>query len=226
MALSTESLSFLERCTWPSVLTHSEREQVYGAFTERSHQPGQNVCHQSEIADSWIGVVDGFMRVQTAVPNGDLVMFTSVASGGWIGEGSLLKIELRKYEIIATRPTKTLHLPRATFLWLLDTSVPFNRFVINHLNERLGQFMGAMMFDRLLQPTARVARCIANLFNPILYPNTVAVLRINQEEISRMAGVSRPRVNQALKILQERGLLEIGYASITALDLPGLMGFE
>jgi hypothetical protein len=38
------------------------------------------------------------------------------------------------------------------------------------LNERLGQFIAMVEYDRLLAPDARVARCIAQLYNPLLYP--------------------------------------------------------
>ena len=41
-------------------------------------------------------------------------------------------------------------MPEATFFWLLDTSIPFNRFILTQLNERLGQFMATFEHDRLL----------------------------------------------------------------------------
>ena len=54
---------------------------------------------------------------------------------------------------------------------LLDTYLTFNRFLIVQLNERLGQFISLVEGERLLEPDARVARCLANLFNPVLYPD-------------------------------------------------------
>lgn len=225
MLLSNQSHLFIERCLWPRVLTQHERETVMGSLVQRQHDPGGMVCHRDEIADSWIGVVDGFLRVQDTTVDGRLVMFTGIANGGWIGEGSLLKLERRKYEIVATRPTVTLHLPRDKFQWLVDRSIPFNHFMLSYLNERLSQFIAMVKFDRLLEPTPRVARGISSLFHPVLYPNTEPTLRVSQEELAWMVGVSRQRVNAAVRELEKEGLIKAGYGLIHVLDLQGLSKF-
>ena len=66
---------------------------------------------------------------------------------------------------------------RATFMWLFETSVGFNRFLVHQLNERMGQFIATIECDRMHDPTARVARHLAWLFNPVLYPNAGATSR-------------------------------------------------
>jgi CRP/FNR family cyclic AMP-dependent transcriptional regulator len=213
---------FFERCIWPRALTHAECSKAFDSLYVKHHETHASVCQRDEIADSWIGVLEGFLRVQDTTADGRLVMFTGVAAGGWIGEGSLLKPEHRKYEIMATRPTVTVHLPRGTFSWLLERSIPFNHFMLSHLNERLGQFIAMVKFDRLLEPTARVARGISSLFHPVLYPNTDATLRINQEELGLLVGVSRQRVNTALTELESAGLIQRGYGYITVTDRQAL----
>lgn len=222
MQLPRHAIEFLDHCIWPKVLNKLEMETAFNALHVRSHAAGSYVCRRNEIADSWIGVIDGFLRVQDTTESGDPVMYTGVANGGWIGEGSLLKIEQRKYEIVATRATETLHLSRDAFAWLLDRSIPFNHFLLSHLNERLGQFIAMVKYDRVLEPTARVARGIASLFHPLLYPNMNNTLRINQEELGWMVGVSRSRVNTAMHELEKAGLIRRGYGCITVLDREAL----
>jgi CRP/FNR family transcriptional regulator, cyclic AMP receptor protein len=51
------------------------------------------------------------------------------------------------------------------------------------LNGRLGQLIGLVEYGRTLDATARLARSIASLFNPILYPDLPRQLDITQEEI-------------------------------------------
>ena len=75
---------------------------------------------------------------------------------------------------------------------------------MNQLNERLGQFIAAREIDRLNDPDARVARSLAALFHPVLYPGVGDVLRITQQELGYLVGLSRQRVNEALSALQER----------------------
>ncbi len=114
---------------------------------------------------------------------GKSVTFTGIGAGGWFGEGSLLKSEARKYDIVALRDTRMAWMPRSTFDWLLSTSIAFNRFLLLQLNERLGQFIGLVEYERMLEPDARVARCLAEMFNPRLYPGHRSELEISQEEI-------------------------------------------
>ena len=93
------------------------------------------------------------------------------------------------------------------------------------LNERLGQFIGMIENERMLDTDARIARGLAALFNPVLYPGTLRLLQISQEELGYLAGVSRQRANQALKVLEDAGLVRSEYGGINILDLDGLRRF-
>ena len=94
-----------------------------------------------------------------------------MAAGTWFGEGTMLKNEPRRYDVVALRDTRLALMDRKAFFWLYDNSTAFNRFLVRQLNERLGQFIGLVEYGRTLDATARIARSIASLFNPILYPD-------------------------------------------------------
>jgi CRP-like cAMP-binding protein len=105
---------------------------------------------------------------------------------------------------------------------LLDHSIGFNRFVMNQLNERLGQFIAAREIDRINNPDVRVARSLASLFNPVLYPGVGEVLRITQQELAYLVGLSRQRVNVALQALEMAGAIRIEYGGLRVLNLDAL----
>ena len=73
--------------------------------------------------------------------------------------------------------------------------------------------------------TAQVAICLAELFNPTLCSATSDAVRISQEEIARLCGLSRQIVNRALHELQAAGLVRIQYGSIHVLDVRALHAF-
>jgi CRP-like cAMP-binding protein len=173
-----------------------------------------------------MGVVDGLVKMANVSAQGKPMSFTGIPTGGWFGEGSLLKDEPRRYDIVALRDSVVAYVPRATFFALLDGSRAFNRFLIMQLNERLGQFIGMVEHDRLLGPEARLAQCLAGLFNPVLYAGIGASLPVSQEELGQLAGLSRQRVNQALKVLERNGLLRVDYGGVTVRDLAGLREFH
>jgi CRP/FNR family cyclic AMP-dependent transcriptional regulator len=127
--------------------------------------------------------------------------------------------------VIALRDTRAAFMPRSTFEALRATSLPFNHYLQNLLNARLGLFIGLLEYDRLLGADARVARCLASLFNPDLYPEPGPFIDLQQGEIGLLSGVSRQRANAALQRLQAEGLIRIEHRGVTVLDLPGLRCF-
>jgi len=211
---------------WVQARAPAHRARVAADTTVRACPAGGHVCRKGETVDHWIGVVEGLVKMANVSADGKPTSFTGIGAGGWFGEGSLLKDEPRRYDIVALRDTTVAAMPRATFMALLDESVPFNRHLIVQLNERLGQFIAMVEHDRLLGPDARLARSLAALFNPVLYPGNGPTLPISQEEMGQLVGLSRQRVNQALNALERAGLLRADYGSITVVDLPGLRRYE
>ena len=207
---------------WYGVLNQEQQARVLRDTAIYSVSAGDMIERRGEPSQVWIGVISGLIKVSVGNAEGKLASLTGVPAGGWIGEGSLLKREIRKYDVVALRDSTIAKLPSSTFEWLLDTSIPFNRFLLQQLNERVAQFIGKAESDRLHQPEARVARCLAELFNPILYPGMGMRLDITQEEIGFLARVSRQRVNQALQLLESINLVKLAYGSVEVLDLKGL----
>lgn len=210
---------------WAASLPAEELLRIEQETQVKRVPAGAAVCKKGDPVEHWVGVVSGLAKMSLFSAEGKLTSLTGLPPGAWFGEGSLLKTGPRLYDILALRDCEIAYLPRATFFRLLDTYLTFNRFLIVQLNERLGQFISLVEGERLLEPDARVARCLANLFNPVLYPGLGAKLDISQEEIGLLAGVSRQRVNQTLRVLEGAGLLRIEYAGVTVLDLVGLQRF-
>lgn len=207
---------------WFDLLDDAQQARVLRETTVAEVEAGTIIEHRGVVAGAWIGVLDGLIKVSVGNAEGKLASLTGVPAGGWIGEGSLLKREARKYDIIALRRSTIARLRGDTFDWLLDGSIPFNRFLLHQLNERVAQFIGKAEHDRLLAPDARVARCLAELFNPLLYPGNSMRLEITQEEIGYLARISRQRTNQALRSLEAARLLKVEYGAVQVLDLDGL----
>lgn len=219
------SEELLRLSLWGQGLTEVEMAKALAGTCERTFPAGAFVCMKGEPVDYWMGMIDGLGKMASHWTTGKTTSLTGISSGSWFGEGSLLKNEARRYDVMAIRESRVAFMNRSTFLWLMDHSIPFNRYLIMQINERLGLFIGMMENERLLDPDARIARCLASLFNPVLYPGTNRLLQISQEELGYLAGVSRQRANQALKVLEDKGLLRSEYGGINVLDIEGLQRF-
>jgi CRP-like cAMP-binding protein len=184
--------------------------------------PGEYLCRIGRPATLWFGVVEGLLKMSNDNALGAPITFTGVPSGAWFGEGTLLKREAYRYNIEVLRASVVAGLPIGTFEWLIERSIPFNRYLMNQLNERLGQFIAAREIDRLADPDTKVARSLGALFHPVLYPGVGQLLRITQQELGYLVGLSRQRVNEALSRLQTYGWIRIEYGGVRVLDLEAL----
>lgn len=207
---------------WLSSLAPHERERAVAALLVGDALPGDYVCRNGRTVTYWFGVVEGLLKMSNDNADGSTMTLAGLPPGGWFGEGTAVKRESYRYNVQALRKSTVAGLPIDTFHWLLDHSIGFNRFVMHQLNERLGQFISAREIDRLGNLNARVARSLAALFHPVLYPGVGEVLRITQQELAYLVGLSRQRVNEALAVLQAQGAIRVEYGGLRVLDLGAL----
>ena len=212
----------LQSIPWLPLLLPPERARAVEALQIGDARPGDYVCRIGRPVTLWFGVVEGLLKMSTDNAQGNTITYAGLPPGGWFGEGTALKREPYRYNVQALRGSVVAGLPIDTFHWLLDYSIGFNRFVMKQLNERLGQFIAAREIDRMSNPEVRVARSLAALFNPVLCPGVGQVLRITQQELAYLVGLSRQRVNEALTVLQAEGTIAVEYGGLRVLDLPAL----
>lgn len=215
-----------EGIPWLHALQADERTRVIADLQVVSVAAGELLCRVGRPASFWFGVIDGLLKMSNDSAQGVPITFTGVPPGGWFGEGTVIKREPYRYNIEALRKSVVAGIPVETFHWLIERSIPFNRFITQQLNERLGQFIAAREIDRLSDPDARVARSLAALFHPVLYPGVGEMLRITQQELGYLVGLSRQRVNEALQAMQAAEVIRIEYGGVRVLDLQALRGYR
>jgi len=220
------SAAELRTVPWLQALPPEERERAVADMRVVEVEPGELICRIDKPATFWFGVVDGLLKMSNDSALGVPITFAGLPPGGWFGEGTVLKHEPYRYNVQALRRSVVAGIGVQMFDWLLDRSIGFNRFVMQQLNERLGQFIAAREIDRLTHPDERVARSLAALFHPVLYPGVGQMLRITQQELGYLVGLSRQRVNEALRALQAEQVIRVEYGGVRVLDLDRLRQYR
>jgi len=216
----------LDGIPWLGVLDAEDRERARAALRIAPAETGDRICRFGRPPTFWFGVIDGLLKMSNDTASGGTITYMGVPPGAWFGEGTLIKREPYRYNIEALRRSTVAGLPIDDFHALLDRSIPFNRYLMNQLNERLGHFIAAREIDRQTDPDSRVAGSLAQLFNPVLYPGVGGLLRITQQELGYLVGLSRQRVNQALNTLAGHGLIGIEYGGVRVRDIAALRAFS
>lgn len=222
----TATAAELDGIPWLGVLDAEDRERARAALRIAPAETGDRICRFGRPPTFWFGVIDGLLKMSNDTASGGTITYMGVPPGAWFGEGTLIKREPYRYNIEALRRSTVAGLPIDDFHALLDRSIPFNRYLMNQLNERLGHFIAAREIDRQDDPDSRVAGSLAQLFNPVLYPGVGGLLRITQQELGYLVGLSRQRVNQALNTLAGHGLIGIEYGGVRVRDIAALRAFS
>ena len=206
---------------WLRCLSGPQRDRALADLRVVDAQPGDFICKIGRPANLWFGVLDGLMKMSNDASAGVSITFTGIPPGAWFGEGTLLKREPYRYNIDALRRSRVAGLPIDEFHALLEVSLPFTRLIMNQLNERLGVFIALREIDRS-DPDQRVAATLAQLVHPVVRSARGGLVKITQQELGDLAGLSRQRVNLALQGLQAKGCLRIEYGGVRVLDVAGL----
>lgn len=204
---------------WMAGLLPSDRQQVITALLVAEVDVGELLCCSGRAAAYWFGVIDGLLKLSepnssTARPTG----FGGVAPGGWCGEDTLLRRGPYRQDLRALRRSTVAVLSLEDFHGLLGTSLAFNQYLLHQMNERMAQISTLRDMERRSDPDLRVARHLAALSHPRLHPGVGDLLRITQQELGQLVGLSRQRVNEALGRLEASRIIQVAYGGVQVVN--------
>ena len=208
---------FLAGQPWFAPLGPALKDRGMAECSTFSADKGCVALAAGERTQGWYAVLQGLVKLQSSSPCGRVSAFLGAPAGEWFGEGTALKAECRRYEVVALRDSVLLCLPLPLFNDLRSTQISFNQFMVTHLNMRLGQAMACIEAGRIRSPEQRVAMCLSGLFW-----RGARHLDLSQEEIGQLSGLSRQTVNRALQQLEARQLLALQFSRVRILDDAGL----
>ena len=208
---------FLQMQPWFARLSPEWQERLPRAAHVVSAPKGVVALAAGQPVGGWYAVLYGLVKLQTQSAKGRRQAFLGIPAGEWFGEGSVLKDEPRRYDVVTLRDTELLCLPRDEFNQLRATSVEFCNTLIDHLNMRLGQAMAIIETTRLRSPHQR----LATYLGPTLWRGS-RKMKLTQEELGVLAGLSRQTVNGVLKDFERQRLVSVEFGRVEIVDDAGL----
>lgn len=193
----------------PAALQERLRDEVFAVQGDK----GAVMMPAGSAVEGWHAVLSGLVMLQSPASKGRSSAFIGVPDGEWFGEGSAMKPEPRKYNVVALRPTTLLCLPLPLFATLRESSLAFNQFLVQHLNMRLGQAMTIIEAGRTQSPEHRVALYLSRLFW-----RSTRRLNLTQDELGQLVGLSRQTVNRVLRALEELGIVSLDFGKVAIVD--------
>ena len=196
---------FLEKWPWFRTLSPELRALTQTTAIARTVSSGEYVARAGEPCNHWYGLMHGFLQMYVVSADGAETTLYCLREGEWGGDGSLLKKEALRYDLRALTPAHLCMIPAKTFETLRQSSIAFNHFLCDTMNERMGVFVGMLAASRLLGPEMQVARALLMLADK--RGEDAQTLSIPQHELALICGLCRQRVNAAIRTFNRHGLV-------------------
>ena len=169
-------------------------------------------------ADGLCCVTAGALQIGAIDDRGQAAVLAYLEPYQWFGEISLIDGLPRTHDAVADGDTEVLVVPRADLLALLQAHPGLWRELARLACRKLRVTFSVLEELAQLPLEARVLRrlrLLAEGYGSRDVPRQR--IRLGQEALARMLGVSRQSVNKALKSLDSQGLLQLHYSELELL---------
>lgn len=166
-------------------------------------------------------VESGIMRLSVTASNGREAVLSVLSPGRWFGEASLLGEEPHVHDARAVVDSEVIIVPATAVHDVLenrpDFLVELTRMVCRRYKETLQRIDATILLPLPVRLAKRLLE-IRKAQHPHSPGTDGALLRLSQEDLSQMLGVSRQSINKLLKDWEARGIVAVQYGKITLLD--------
>jgi CRP/FNR family transcriptional regulator, cyclic AMP receptor protein len=185
----------------------------------------QAVFQVGQDGDSLHIVLEGRVKVSLLSEEGKEAILSILGAGEVFGEMSLFDSEPRSATVTTMEPCRFLVLRRNTFLPFLEKRVNVMLELIAEMSRRLratNNLVGNLSFLNL---SARLARILLNLvqqYGKVTPQGIVIGLKLSQEELGHLVGVSRESVNRQVRVWVDSGIIEYDHGTLIVLNSDAL----
>ncbi len=209
-------------------LTPTQLDWIAQRAHRRVFEAGRNVLTIEQPGEAVYIILHGTVKIHIEQGERDVIV-SILGAGDLLGEMSLIDSVGRSASAVTLENSLMLWMDKLTFNYILDNFTPVARNLVRILSARV------RLLDQLIQALAtldvngRVARqllAFAEKFGRQKDGATQIRIVLTQGDIADLVGASRKRVNQAMVLFKERGLIDTDVEGrIVLKDSEGLAKF-
>jgi CRP-like cAMP-binding protein len=211
-------LAILEADGWFGQIPPGRRALLLEGSQVRSVAAGARLYGAGDPPNGLWAVIEGQVRLKGYPAVGLELLIPILQPGTWFGETSTLDGLPRPTDAIAFEPARVLHVSMAAFAHAADAA------------PKLYHDLGILACQHQRVALGFIAQTVANPVRVRLAlllagqtDESGGVVRIRQEDLAGLVGVSRQTLNRHLNALEREGIVALAYAEITVRDLPRLL---
>jgi CRP/FNR family transcriptional regulator, cyclic AMP receptor protein len=217
----------LSRVPFLAELGEAERKPLAAACRSRRFKRGEILFHEGDPANALLLLLSGQVKILRVNDDGEERILHVLGPGEYLGELSLVDGAPRSATAQALEPVEALALHREDFLALIERHPSAALAVMSGLAGMVRRLSDQVQDDAALDAPGRIAKTLLNLalrYGDTTPEGTRLTVRLTQQELAQMVGVTRVSVNKHLGWFQDRGILTVDRQGITIHKLEQLKG--
>lgn len=211
-----EILGVLSTTGWLAGQPVGLREAIARAGRWSELAKGARLYNTGEEPTAMFGLGDGLLDIAIPINDQEEVTVHRTTPGFWIGDGALLSSLPREVSVEAATDCRVFRVPITAVQRILGAHPEYWMY-FHRLSSRNVTLAVRVLGEMIaLPPKARFARLLLRIASPD------GSVRVTQEELGRMAGMSRVAFRRAFASLIESGAVETGYGGLRIRDTAAL----
>jgi CRP/FNR family cyclic AMP-dependent transcriptional regulator len=207
--INTKCTELIKNISLFSDLQESECQKLADVLKEREVRREDVILTQNDPGDVMFIIVKGKVKIVLLSPGGKEIILTTLKSGDFFGEMSLVDGEPRSASAIAVEDSSLFLLRRDSFIKVIMNNPEMALKIMKEMSKRIRRADEKIEDLALLDVYGRVARTLLNMAKEgIKTPQGMVIeKRPTQQEMANMIGTSRETVSRILSELGRRGYI-------------------
>ena len=216
--MTPDDFAVLQADRWFGAVPADRQALMLKTARGRPVPAGDRIFGVGDPPDGLTAVLAGEVRLVRSTAEGEESVAVILGPGAWFGGLSAVDGGPQTHDAVAFGPARVLHLSQPA----LEAAAAQDPVLWRDLALLIAGFHRAsqtVVAQSLTQPIlVRLARTLAGAART----GGSDTVRLRQEDLAAMIGVSRPTINKALKQLEARRMIEVAYRHIVVRDAAGL----
>ena len=185
----------------------------------------ETVYAAGDAPNGLFALISGEVRISQTTASGRAALLMIASPGVWFGEAAMIDGKPRSSEAAAVGATTLLQLTPQAFGRLTADNGRHMAAFASLVCDQYRRAMEYIVETASLSAPVRLAQRLTELVRTHGRPASGGVaidLRLSQESLAEMVGVSRQTLNRILKTLEASGMVALGYRAVIVRDPAAL----
>jgi CRP/FNR family transcriptional regulator/CRP/FNR family cyclic AMP-dependent transcriptional regulator len=215
---------FLKNVSLFSELDDEELRQLASVIREQHYKKHTTIVHVDDPGSALYILKSGLVKITIEDQHGYEMILRMLYPTDFFGEMSLLDGEPRSATVTAQEPSEVLTISREHFLHIMEKCPRILLKMTAVLSKRLrkaNELIHSLAFFDVYGKVARVLLNLAAERGRVTEQGTVIDMRLTQQELAELAGMTRETMARTLREFQQAGCIRVesGIISILELDM-------